>query len=371
MGKHLFSAVLIGAIACGSSAWAETRSERFVDLMSFLPDVALGPAPSGQPEFVDFAAARAITEAYATAHPDALRPDALRIISGPFGKAPQGQDWTTKVGFSTADLEAAAFIDAPPDRQLALLLSSEAIPRIAPALLANGYAQTEEPGFPAFWRGEDDYVFDMAWRDPADPFSVPVPKSSRIAFDGEVLLHSPSWPGLKALFATAETNPALTAFASVIDLPDWGDRKLVQAVIFSDPGLFVSSFTPDPALMPTPIEPKGIPAWHNLMLADLGSGTRDLTLVALLYPSKDDAEIAATTLNAEFGGMPLFTQNQTLAEATGPGSASVVGDGPFVTVYAIETEPQVATPGMLRNRAFQVLLNAAYSRALPLLAPMP
>ena len=53
--------------------------------------------------------------------------------------------------------------------------------------------------------------------------AYPLPVSSRIALDGEVLLQSPTWPMLEAMLATSETSLTLTAFGQVLDLPDWGN----------------------------------------------------------------------------------------------------------------------------------------------------
>ena len=113
-----------------------------------------------------------------------VAPEARRSLSGPLAKAPQGQDWTPKVGFARSDLRAGVLIDDPENRALVLHLSPDVIPGIGPTLLANGYAMTAEKGFPAYWRGLDDLSFDPALRSKDDPFTYPLPISSRIALDG-------------------------------------------------------------------------------------------------------------------------------------------------------------------------------------------
>lgn len=366
-------AAIFGAFlwAVAVPAAAEDRSARFIQMMSYLPDAVIANRSPQVPEFVDYeAAARVIAAMIATGTGD-VAPEARRSLSGPLAKAPQGQDWTPKVGFARSDLRAGVLIDDPENRALVLLLSPDVIPGIGPTLLANGYAMTAEKGFPAYWRGVDDLSFDPALRSKDDPFTYPLPISSRIALDGEILLQSPTWPMLEAMFATSETSPTLSALGQVLDLPDWGKRDLIQATIFSDPSVFAPGFEISQDLTPIDAPDGGVPYWSNLMLADLGDGTSDLTLIVLLYSAQGDAEAAAKVMNAGLAGLDLPSFGDvTLESVIGKGQATVTGDGPYAAVYAAETKVDVQTPMMVRNRGYHVLLTAAFTRELSLLGPV-
>lgn len=349
---------------------AEDRSQRFVALMSRLPEGVLGAQSPTMPEFVDFEAARWVADMQAKAGPGAVEPASHRVLGGPFADQPKGADWTGTVGFAPTDLKAAALLRAPPDDAMALLLAAEAMPHVGPALLANGYTATEDKGFPAFWRGEKDLSVDLAATNPDDPFAFPMAKSSRIALVDDVLLQAASWPRLESLQASASTSPVLTALAMALDLPDWEERRLVQAVLVSDPMLLAPGIQMDESPMPTADPSGAVPYWSNLLLADLGGEGRDLTLIILLYVTQADAETAAKAMDKALGDEPLAAfGGQSLTDAIGPGTARVSGDGPYLAIYALETPPDVPSPGTLRNRGFDVLLRAIYQREFSVLGP--
>jgi hypothetical protein len=284
-----------------SPSAAEDRSARFVQLMTQLPQAMIANRSGHTSQFVDFDAANAVIAALVAAGEGKVEPDARRSLSGPLSDAPQGQDWTPRVGFSQADRRAGVLTNDPENRAVVVLLRPEVVAQVGPVLLANGYLLDEAKGFPAFWRGKDDLSFDLAIRSKDDPFAYGVPRSSRIALDGEVLLQSPTWPLLEAMFATSETGPELSALGRVLDLPDWGDRQVIQATVFSDP----MALAPRPRLgkeatfLDAPSN--GVPYWSNLMLADLAGAGRDLTLVVLLYTARSDAEAAAAAMEAGLG----------------------------------------------------------------------
>jgi hypothetical protein len=351
-----------------SPAVAEDRSARFLQLMTYLPDAVIANRSSQTPEFVDFEAANAVIAGLVASGTGEVLPDARRSLSGPLSDAPQGQDWTPKVGFSRADLRAGVLTNGPENRARVMLLSANVIAQVEPTLLANGYTLDEGKGFPAFWRIEEDLDFDRALRDAADPFTYPLPVSSRIALDGEILLQSPTWPMLEAMFATADTSPTLQALGGVLDLPDWGDRRVIHAMVFSDPMVFAPGIRLGEGLTPVDASPGGVPYWSNLMLADLSGADGDLTLVVLLYITRSDAEAAAAAMEAGLGSLVLPSfDDKSIIELTGPGRTLVTGDGPYAAVYAVETATRISTPSIVTSRGYGVLMNAAFLRELPLL----
>ncbi|MGL4236871.1 hypothetical protein [Tabrizicola sp.] len=358
-------------LALASPVAAQERSARFLQLMSYLPDPVIANRSELAPEYVDFDAAAAAMAALVATGAGDVPADGRRSLGGPLAKAPEGGDWSGKVGFSRADVQAAVGIDDPGNRGMILLLPSEVIPQIGPSLLANGYVFDDGKVFPVYWRGEEDLMEYMDYRSPDDPFTYPLPKSSRIALDGSILMQSTTWPGLEAMFASPEVNPVLAAFGRVLDLPDWGQRQLLHATIFSNPTEFAPAFRVGSDLNLVNLPPGGVPYWSNLLLADLSDGANDLTLIVLVYSAKSDAEQAAAAMEAGLGAMVLPSfGDKALGDLIGPGRAMVTGEGPYAAVYAVETKPEVRKPRMVRNQGYHVLRNAAFSRELSLLGPL-
>lgn len=346
-------------LAAAMPAQAEDRSASFVALMSRLPDAATATGSPAIPEFVDLAATRQAVDRLVSAGGGA-ETGTMRLYSGPFADAPFGEDWTPRVGFSREEVLAAARNGMPEDSGLVLLLDPAAVPRVGPALLANGYALTEHQGLAAYVRGEKDNSMDLANRAADDPFAYSIPKSSRIALEGEILLQAATWPMLAEMSKPDAGDTAITAFAAAIDLPDWGEHALLQASILSNPE----------ALAAGAGDAGAMPAWTNLMLADLSDGKSDLTLLALAFPDKGDAETAAQLMGETLGGhVPGQKGDRTLADLTGPGRALVAGTGPFAAIYAIETAPDLMQSRLVQNRGYQVLFGAILRRELGLLVP--
>jgi hypothetical protein len=368
---HLPALAVSVALGLTLPAWAEDRSQRFLDLMSNLPQEIWANRSRSMPEFMDYGVAAQVTEVLVAAHPGKVNADARRITSGPFpSDTPEVADWSLTVGFGRDDILASVLTREGADSRLALLLTSDVMAGIAPALLATGYAQSEDRGYPAFWRTEEDNAFDLTLRNPDDPFASSVPLASRIALKGDVLLHASNWPGLDSLANAKGASPALQALASALDLPDWGERQVVQAIIFSDPSSFSPGFRLAEGLTPVEPPPGEVPYWSNLMLADLSDGTSDLTLIVLLYTSRSDAEAAAKAMET---GLPAAAfqsfGDKTLGELAGTGTAIVAGDGPYLAIYALQTEPELRSAAFPRNRGYHILLTAAFTRELYLLGP--
>lgn len=363
--------ILVVALVLAGPLAAEDRSARFLRLMGKLPEAVLANLSPATPRFLDHVAAAEISVLAAASVPD-LKPGAVRLLSGPLADAPPGLDWRPTVGFARDEVLAAADNGLLRGGAMVLLLDSAALPAIDPALTANGYARSDDRGFAALWRGADDGSVDLSRRAPDDPFAHSIPMSSRIALDGNLLLQSSTWPGLEAMMATTGPAPVLTAMAGALDLPDWGERKLVQATLFADAAVFSSGIRLSEDLTPSLAPPGGVPYWSNLMLADLSDGVTDLTLVVLVYAAKSDAEKATAVMAAGMVGIALPSRGDgvTLGDLIGTGSAQVSGDGPFTAIYAVETPPAVMSPTMMQNRGFTVLTMAALARELPLLGPV-
>jgi hypothetical protein len=351
-------------------AASQERGQRFLDLMSNLLPELWTNRSQAIPEFFDFEVAAGVVESLAGAHPGKVDPGAKRILGGPFVMTSLDPDWGQTVGFTQGDLRAAVTVQVKQEILSVLLLNTEVMNKVGPALLANGYTQSGDRGFPAFWRLADDFAFDMELRNSDDPFAADVPISSRIALEGDVLLHAHGWPGLESLVADHDQSPVLDSFASALNMPDWGERQLVQAIVFSDPVSFSPGFRIADGLTPVETPSGAVPYWSNMMLADLSDGASDLTLLVLLYAAKSDAESAAGALEAGFqaAALPSY-DNKTLGEVVGAGTATVLGEGPYLAIYAVQTEPDIRSETFLSNRGYRILSRAASMRELYLLGP--
>jgi hypothetical protein len=361
----LYLRIALIALCLPAPLAAEERSARFLTLMSHLPEGAIANGTASMAEFVDFAVARDVMGVLAAGGVD---PDGQRSIGGPLSEAPQGQDWRGRVGFARGEMVAGLVAGEAEDRGLVLMLSPDVMAAVGPALLADGYLVREGEALPVYWRGEADLAVDRAYRNPDDPFAFPLPRSSRIALEGDLLFQSSSWPGLEAMLAAPEPGAVLKTFGTVLAAPDWGARQLVQAVVFSDPMRFAPPFRLGEGLTPQDAPPGGVPYWSNLMLADLSDGASDQSLIVIVYAAHSDAEAAAAAMQDGLAGLVLPTfGDKTLGDLIGPGRSMVLGNGPYAAVYVVETVPDVRTPRMVRNRGFHMLLNAAVSGDLSLL----
>jgi hypothetical protein len=351
---------------------AEEPSARFLMLMSHLPDSVMANGARAMPEFVDFDAGRSVVTAIVAAGISDLVPDAQRSFAGPLSEVPMGTDWTGKVGFARSDVVAAVGTGSPEERGMVLQLSPGVMSHVGPALLTNGYAIRQSGAAPAYWRGVDDYGFDAAYRSPDDPFAFPLPRSTRIALDGDLIFQSISWPVLEAMLARTEASAVLNTFGAVIDAPEWGARQLLHATVFSDPDDFAQPVRVIDAEKRLVAYPLGVPYWSNLMMADLSDGANDLSLIVLIYTARSDAEVAAATMQGALPTLGMLSyggETKTLGDLIGTGRSLVMGDGPYAAVYAVETVPEIASPRQVENRGYTVLMQAAITRDLTILGP--
>jgi hypothetical protein len=367
----MFARTILLALCLATTAVAEERSTRFLALMGHLPEGVFAAGSAAQPEFVDLEAANAALMALRGAELGAIDANAYRVFSSFLSDIPEGTDWTKRVGFVRENIVAIAESGDFNNRGKVLMLPPAVIPGIPPALFADGYTFAPNAAKLMYWRGEVDLAVDFARQSADDPFAFPLPISSRITFEGDLLLQSGSWPVLNAMHVGAEPIPVLTAFGQVIDAPEWGERRLIGAMVFSNPMQFLPRLPKTESAQQPPVPSGGLPYWRNLMFADLSDGPNDLTLIAVLFDSLADAETAASAMQEGLPSQPLFAvQGKVLADYIGTGGKSViVGDGPYVAVYAFETAASIESPLFVSNRGYTFLMRAAMIGDLPLLGP--
>jgi hypothetical protein len=144
--------------------------------------------------------------------------------------------------------------------------------------------------------------------------------------------------------------------ALALDAEDWGAFQLVQAEIWAD----------QRAIAPASSH-GGIPAWNLGVLADLGEGDATLTLLLLSYSDRAAAEAAAARIEEGWdeelpGGAPMHQITGVTAEIR------ILGEGPFVTVVAMEAPLAVET-GWPSNSIYRALSEQGYGEYLALVGP--
>jgi hypothetical protein len=286
------------ALSVPAASVAEGRSDVLMDLLSRTPAEDIDPQISSFRDmwFADFAAAaRAMeTQSAAMESPRAASIGAFARASAHglaefLGTGLEG-GWEPLVGFSPLEVEAQLSWGSGYDTALVLRLAPGAADGVAPALLANGYAEETREGLLVYANAvEDDSTADFGEfprEKMGDPFQGPLGYASRVALDGPVLMQSTNWPDLLTLSGRGapQGHPDLPALATVLDSPDWGEVELIQAT-----------------LLPHQLDlggpgSGGIPAWDLGLLADLGSGTEAVGLVLFTYRHAADARDAAKSI---------------------------------------------------------------------------
>ena len=245
--------------------------------------------------------------------------------------------------------------------------------------LANGYAQSDQMGYPALFRGEDDAMFDPAQRSMADPFGARMGMSSRIGVQGDVLLQSRTWPVLTDMMlpsgAMLADNPEISALLDALDAAPAELGGLVQVRFLTDPlsstnpllGVDVKAPLDDEATMPTPLQ-SDLPFWSMGLIADLATADTETAVIGLVYPTQAIADDAAVVVQNAWKNQISPASEQTLAQIIGTDAAvTVAGTGPFVMRLTV-TVPTEARGGWIRNRPWSVLVQAYMQRELLLLA---
>ncbi len=357
-------AALLLAALLPAAALAEGRSEAFLDLASRIPAEFLDG--SGAPDFAQlhFADHEAAAEAMAALP----RPEDHVAAHGAFARlssplfvqslaAGSEQGWEPFVGFGRSDIRQSLVVKAPPSEGVVLRLDPAAAQRVGPTLLASGYTEETRDGVAVLARGEDG-EFDLAARDPADPFGLGLGSASRVVVEGDLLTQANTWPLMLGLLGTApQGHPDLPALSQALDDSAWGDARLVQAVLWPDQ---------DELGRPGGV---GLPPWTLALAADLADGPNTQTLVLFAYSDRASAETAAAVLRDGWTAAE-DASGATLEEITGsPAEVQVLGEGPFVTALALRAPSDTASGGWPVNRPFHRITLTLVQRGLELFGP--
>jgi hypothetical protein len=383
----------VSTLSAPVAAWAEARSEVLMDLLSRVPTEALEsePADWSQLIFADLVAAAGVLDP----PPAGIDLEGLAKFGAyarVFGPEGLGQSvshgmegaWEPLIGFSPLQVEAALGfrVGDPYDYAQVVRLNEAATSRVGPALLANGFVEDAREGATAWARGAEDYEFDRAHYDMANPFGGDMGRSSRVALNGTLLVETAGWTLLGEVLGTEvpKGHPDLAAVAAALDSPNWGEAQLLQLAVL-------------PHQLSLSTGRGGMPAWRLGMLADLGTGTETVALALFSYSSRSEAKAAAAHIATVWDAPVASTSMEvfhsqigepsidleafsapslqpSFQERTGANAVvGVAGEGPFVAWVALRGVP-VADGHRIRNPAFMALWIGVLDRNLAIFGPL-
>jgi len=337
--------VLAMVIVCGmsASASAQQRTDRMTSLMAYVPAGWL--TESGA--LIGFSDVEASTAATVRSPAGLLaglmgRSNPMaplqRLRTVPYFLASAAQSgmrggWQERVGFEPGQISAllsAEWLGEGVNQVMVLDLSDDADHNaIGQTLLANDYQAQTVGDWSAWWRGED-YEIDRDARDPVSPFGAGIGQSSRVASDGQSLVHAAAWSPIEEMAEPPGTTlrdlPEMAVIVAALDDPRFGDAGLVQAMLLPQAPQADNAAT-EPVL----------PPWRLGVLADLSTGPVDYGVAAVVYDDRATAEGLVDSLLNAWQAMRSTEHDATFAElAGGEAEAFVVGDGPAALVLAIE-----------------------------------
>ena len=378
---------LAATLCLALAASPTTAQETGATLALHLDRVALGALARfpGLPEidFGDPSAARRVMPAPPGTLPE---PAVMRTAIAPLFDTLSPDltaAWPRTVGVALTDVEAWTALAAPPERIALFSIAAHHHPTMTATLLAAGYVTADRP-FPAVWRNPDDHAVDLAARDPYHPFGGNLGQASRVAFAGDIVLHSAGWPVIDAAMAGGPglaSRPDIAALILSLDSLPPGDHLLLAARLALDPRDYVTypqiDLTAlDPgrdlseALVAADIAP-ALPLWSAALFADLSDGATNIAVVALAYPTRETAKSAAQDMARHWSQVPVPSLAATLAALAGAEmSVSVTGTGPFVALGTVTTPPGERA-GRVVNTAHDLIYELYIRRELALVAPVP
>lgn len=147
--------------------------------------------------------------------------------------------WPARLGFGPEDVARMATWGDPPAVVTQLHLRPGAVAGVAPALVANGYAEAATDLGPVLMRGAGEFAISLADRDPSDPFGGRLGQSSRVVIAGDVVSRAAGMEPLQALAAGPwwDSRPDMAAALDALDGLAEG-TGILRALVLDDPALW-------------------------------------------------------------------------------------------------------------------------------------
>lgn len=329
--------VLLAGLAMPAAAGEGTPD--LATLLRLLPDAGETTASAPVFGYVDLAAIATsagvtapASDADFTALDDERRRawvDAMRriqagppdVVGYPVGVGRRAAGSVEALGINWFDIDAAMTFWQPPSTVTVIAgPTGFADPaKVGPALTARGFAERQLDGF-AVWHRLDDNAMALGQKDDlaeGDFLLGRLPRASRVAVKGGIVVHASNWPALGMVAATEAgkmpPSPAGRLSIAILGgIEQATGADLLQATAFmlrdigsaEDPGGLFSEFVTAPSFdldglrkaidpgMPGP----RLPLYPLAFLADMQDGADQLAVIALPYPDRESADEAVIVL---------------------------------------------------------------------------
>jgi hypothetical protein len=308
-----------------SPATANEATDPLLDMLARVPDGAIHGG--GLVSYVDYRAVE-------SARPGAARPRsseewmalrdageasfdlwlaAFRAVRSGSGLPAQAfvtaEDWSGVVGFDFFDIDRDLHFGDPPGDGLVLAGTFDQ-DAIAAAHAARAFTSTDGGDWTLLCGAggcDEGSAIDLDSREPADPFGGQLGRQQPLLISNEVLLSSAASDTVEAMRDTAEgtrrslaDDPTVrTALAVIPDDATLRQVTLASWLLFVGIEGLVSGAATDEEFLQDDFERFAvelIPQYRLVMLADTATPDEQVTYVALVYDSEDDARSAAAVL---------------------------------------------------------------------------
>lgn len=373
-------AFLIGFGVLAAIGQAASAEDRLTPLLRFVPPEAVSGGLDHPVLFSDLSAIRqaansrmsltdafsltpherelaALTRATFTALPGMLS-EYTQYNVGSFDAMPD------YLGFRFTDIELSLGFGNHPDAVMVLA----GAPALADAggpgatLTGRGFSAEERGGHPFWWHLADNEI-DMSGRDAADPLRGVTGGSARAGIVSGAFVAAANWTAIDSLIAAVDRDPAglsgsddFLALAYALNQPQAGDGALLQAYLMQgafsaadalsavSPNLSADEQSASLERMIDRGEIGRLPRYRAIGFGDRQEGQQTVGVIALVYESRDHAELAAEMLPAAIRTMD-----------------SIVSRRPIYEVLDFEVSSRVAAP----TDANRYVATIALSTALP------
>lgn len=254
---------------------------------------------------------------------------------------------TDYLGFGWTDIERALGFGNHPGT-VTVLTGAPALTDaggLGEALTGRGFSAEERDGYRFWWRLTDNEN-DLSGRDVADPLRGVIGGSARAGIVSGAFVAAANWTAIDSLIAAVDRDPAglsgsadFLAMAYALNQSQAAEGDLLQAYMMQgafDAGDALDAVSPDlsadeqSALRERMIargEIGRLPGYRAIGFGDRQEGPLTVGVIALVYDSREQAEMAADMLPAAIGSME-----------------SIVSRRPFSTVLDFDVSSRVAGP---------------------------
>ncbi len=392
---------ILAALSLLLTAQSAEAEDRLTPLLRFVPAEAVQNGAADAFVFADLAAIRqsvpmrlSLIDGFSWSAEDRMvaalmrsyaLPAMLHVYAGNHAEIRRMREY---VGFDWFDIETTAGFASPPIIPWIVTLDPDAMDAdaIGATLSGRGFELEMHGGYPIWWRLED-YAYDLANRDLADPLRGHLGGSARAGVVDGAFLAASTWGVIDWMLAALDgTTASLAGSADFMALahafaePVTADGLFLQAYLIN--GALGLDLLRDSAPRNASDEERaalaeriaasvgatGTPVYSAYGIADRQEGGALIGEVALVYSDRADAETAARTVPAAFAGQSSLVSDRSFSEIFPYEVVADVIAGPdgtrFVAriAFVAADEAPLEGPADNRNRPFEQLLEMLFSR---------